>query len=55
VGFDLEFTSGKAVWVFTEKGRLEPASFVGTIIMLPFLQISFGDCYLLRQKKEETK
>ena len=46
VGFDLEFADGKAVWVSKNGGDLETAAFVGVVVMLPFTQISFGNCYL---------
>ena len=43
VGFDLEFTTSRAVWVTnTETDELTAASFDGTVILLPLLIITFG-------------
>ena len=44
-GIDLEFPSGKAIWITRDGENLESAMFVGVIILLPFFQISFGSCY----------
>jgi hypothetical protein len=46
VGFDLEFVDSRPVWCFnniTEKQTAMP--FMGVIILLPLLILSFGNVY----------
>lgn len=55
VGVDLEFVNGKAIWVSRGKeygNEIESASFVGTVILLPFVQVAFGKAYAPDDKEE---
>jgi hypothetical protein len=46
VGIDLEFTHSRPMWVTSKDFEgLKACSFEGTVIMLPFMIISFGRCY----------
>jgi len=48
VGFDLEFTDSRAVWVVLNDSDIyEAAQFEGTVICLPFCVITFGQVFLL--------
>ena len=47
VGFDLEFTDTRAVWVvLNDSDTYEAAQFEGTVICLPFCVITFGQVFL---------
>jgi hypothetical protein len=46
VGFDLEFCTSRPMWVTSmDFEGLKAFSFNGTVILLPFLNISYGECY----------
>ena len=46
IGFDLEFTDSRAVWVlFEDDGAVEAMSFEGIVIMLPFFLLTYGRVY----------
>jgi len=47
VGFDLEFTDTRAVWVVLDGAdNYDVAQFEGTVLSLPFCVITFGQVYL---------
>ena len=49
-GIDIEFVDSRAVWVYnvnTEETEAMP--FMGTIILLPLLMISYGNVYLFEE------
>ena len=47
VGFDLEFTDSRAVWVVLDGAdNYDVAQFEGTVLSLPFCVITFGQVYL---------
>lgn len=55
VGIDLEFVNGRAIWVSRGKEYgldVEAASFVGTVILLPFMQLTFGKAYAPDDEEE---
>lgn len=46
VGFDLEFVDSKLVWTERKStGEFEPLPFEGTVILLPFICITYGIVY----------
>lgn len=49
-GIDIEFVDSRPVWVYnvnTEETEAMP--FMGTIILLPLLMISYGNVYLFEE------
>ena len=46
VGLDLEFADSRPVWISnSETDSADRASFEGTVLMLPFLIMTFGKIY----------
>jgi len=46
VGLDLEFADSRPVWISNSKtGGLATASFEGTVVLVPFLIMTFGKIY----------
>lgn len=46
VGLDLEFVDSRPVWTYNaEEGLTDAMPFEGTIILLPFIVISYGRVY----------
>ena len=49
-GIDIEFVDSRAVWVYNvNTGETEAMPFMGTIILLPLLMISYGNVYLFEE------
>ena len=49
-GIDIEFVDSRAVWVYNvNTGETEVMPFMGTIILLPLLMISYGNVYLFEE------
>jgi|TARA_B100000085_G_C18240331_1_gene389684 hypothetical protein len=51
VGFDVEFVDSRPVWVMkidtrTGVGSWESMPFEGVVILLPFININIGRCYV---------
>ena len=47
VGLDLEFTDSRPVWVTNSlDDSLNAASFEGTVLLVPFIVITFGKIYM---------
>ena len=46
VGLDLEFADSRPVWISNSKtGGLAAACFEGTVVLVPFLVMTFGKIY----------
>lgn len=53
-GIDIEFVDSRAVWVYnTNTGRTEAMPFMGTIILLPLIMISYGNVYTEEEPLDE--
>lgn len=49
-GIDIEFVDSRPVWVYNvNTGETEVMPFMGTIILLPLLMISYGNVYLFEE------
>ena len=49
-GIDIEFVDSRPVWVYNvNTGETEVMPFMGTIILLPMLMISYGNVYLFEE------
>lgn len=51
VGFDIEFVNSRPVWVErldleTDERTWKPMPFEGVVILLPFININVGRCYV---------
>ena len=44
-GLFLEFADSRAVWVMDAEGELFAMAFEGTLLYLPFIQITYGRVY----------
>lgn len=45
-GIDIEFCDSRPVWVHnTDTGQTEALPFMGTVILLPLLVITYGNVY----------
>jgi len=47
VGFDLEFTDSRAVWIsVADSDEISASSFEGVVILAPFLILTFGKLWM---------
>jgi len=47
VGIDMSFPEGEATWITKNGKDVEVALFSGFTLLLPYLKIKIGNCYII--------